>query len=78
MEWEFLENKVNEIKKELSDRKKWRTALRNEYCKVRVQKNDVAKHHIIKMITTANVMINHYEMILEEYKKMLKECKEIK
>lgn len=76
-EFEFLEKKIEETKQEIRSRKKWITALKNEYCKARTFKYN-QQGQIIRMIKIGNIMVEHYTKILEEQKLMLKELKGVK
>ena len=66
-----IANKIAEVKQEIRDRKKWRTALINEYGKARTFKEH-REQNIITMLTQASIMIKHNEIILQEYQEMLK------
>ena len=70
-EWEFLEDKIVETKKEIKARKQWQKALLNEYCKTNREETRVRYNQ-------AYVMIKHYENILKEQEEMLKELKEVR
>lgn len=71
--YDFLLKKRDEAKEELKSRKKWRTALGNEYWLQRTQKYESTKKQVLEMIMTANIMIEHYEKIAKEYDEMVKE-----
>lgn len=73
--YDFIEEKIKEVKQEIKHRKKWKTALYNEYGKVRTQREH-RQDDIIKLIDIANIIIRYNEVILEQYKLMLKEVKE--
>jgi len=75
-QFEFIEKKLKEIKQEIRDRKKWRTALFNEYAKVRTFKDHQEKN-IMEMISYANIMIRCNEIIAHDYEDMLKELKDV-
>lgn len=76
MKFEFIESKIKEVKEEIKARKKWKTALINEYGKVRTFKYN-QQNEIIKMVDMANIMIEQNEKILEEYKIMLEKVKKV-
>ena len=67
-EFEFIEIKIKETKKEVKDNEKWLKALVNEYCK---RNND----ETLRAIDIARIMIKHYRNILTEQQEMLKEIK---
>lgn len=73
---EILEKKIKEVEVEIKDNKKWITSLKNEYFKARTRENH-QENNISNMIKIANIIIEHNEIILKEYKDMLKEINKI-
>ena len=71
--FDFLLKKRNEAKEELRGRKNWETALVKEYWLQRTQKYETRKKEIRELIDVANVMIKHYEKIVNDYDDMIKE-----
>ena len=69
----FIVERRNKIREELKGRKKWLTALNKEYWLQRTQKNEGTKQSVWEMMVTANIMIKHYEKILDEHNEMIKE-----
>ena len=71
-EFDFIKEMINKTKDEIKARKNWKNQLIHEYGLQRTFKEN-RQEHIIKLIRTAEIMINHYEKILEEQKAMYDE-----
>lgn len=74
--FEFIENKIKEVKEEIKSRKQWKKAIEHEYGLQRTFKEH-RQDELIKLYDTANIMIKYNETILHQYEEMLKELERI-
>lgn len=70
---EFLQERINETKKEIKERKKWKKDIQYELGLQRTYKYN-RQDELRRMWNIANNMIIHYENILKEQEQLLEEC----
>ena len=70
---EFLQERIEETKKEIKERKKWKRDIKYELGLQRTYKYN-RQDELIRMWKIADKMITHYENILKEQEQFLEEC----